>query len=636
MAGANVIRLPPVFVLRPFSFIHDPPQPKMWVSTGSQFPLLHLVVARVQGRYRCIAAFHAAAKSLYGADVITVVARVLRADPAILCPYLTGVVFSAFRVDFSPGSYDCKTLYVLPHKTMPSSRKFSEAYAVFDISAPGDVRYCFLDEVPKGLPLDATQYMEEYLRDPHDRRTYSEDMEYLRKLSLLSLDILSATWPEDFAADASTPTLDMALAPRPDAVLSLSELSLQAALRELLHSEGTVTDDVLAPILARAAKNAEIITREMLRVSEPLNENGLRLLIPFVAPAGETRVDLSLWLRSGVLVADQLESRADGLQDATVLNVSSCATLTSDVLASLVARMPHLQHVIALDCPMLDKPTVPLALLESKDLKDALRFRNMQENGEGFKDCVHYVDPSDPPPGLTVLFYTRRIVIGGVRPREVRRYGVELSTFGVTGVAHGFTTLLRMLSHHDLIYFLGFTGLNFVMRAAFQGLDARGSLGLLPPLVPVGTPSDNEGPPFSFLSHTPGQKCDALPPRSERVFLQESMYPDDSVPPPAPRHPGWVLMLDSQAGIPDLPYWQIGQQPLLDTIRANKKDDTLYRVFRRSFPLGMPATLDAPCQSGLCARQTIVAKRVARHPRWQLPAKRWRTRMERSAPKVQA
>lgn len=97
------------------------------------------VVARVHGRYRCVAAFHS--QWLYGNQAVMAAARILRRLSAVFAgrvietelsvvpededrvqglpaPYITGLVLSAFKVNKE--TFEIKTFHVLPCDIMPS------------------------------------------------------------------------------------------------------------------------------------------------------------------------------------------------------------------------------------------------------------------------------------------------------------------------------------------------------------------------------------------------------------------------------------------------------------------------------------------------------------------------------------
>ncbi|KZV86037.1 hypothetical protein EXIGLDRAFT_753008 [Exidia glandulosa HHB12029] len=537
------------------------------------------VIARIHGRYRCVAAFHS--QWLYGGQTITAAARLLRAfeNPfnarniaaEILtlehnrglegaaeapCPYLTSIVLNVFRVDFDEGV--TKTMYILPYGILPSNCDNNDGYTVFDLTPNEVPRYCFFYDLPDGIPLGPAQYMSYY---DGGFKGIEADVEYLSKFASVPQGVLSVTWPADFpnTPSATDTPAESSSKSQSEGPPSLATLSLKAALRDLLASDGPTAHDVLDPILTSVAQNLEAVKHELLQGTS-LNSNGLAVLKVLLASSADVAVDLSPWLRTGVLTPEQLESLSEALVNATTLNVTNSPTLTIDVLQSVINKMPNLQHVIAFDCPALEMPTVPLALssyLETKDLTASLAYSSVFSNGTHYTDCVRYVDPASPPAGLTVLIYTRSLsMIPRPTDKEIQ-YGVELSAFSATGVAHGFESLLRLLFFDQLSMFLGFSGLEFPMRAAFQKLDNNGALGTLPPLVGNPPPMlQSEWGPFAIP--LPGSQ-------STRTS-------------PAPRYPGWTLVLDTRAGVPIIPGWR-ETRPLLDVIREKKGNEMLYRPF---------------------------------------------------------
>ncbi|KZV91198.1 hypothetical protein EXIGLDRAFT_750272 [Exidia glandulosa HHB12029] len=449
---------------------------------------------------------------------------------------------------------------VLPHDILLWQCDNDEGYTAFDLTPNCTLRYCFFFYDMK--PLSPAEYMRCYYENYEGLDGVEANIRYLSKFASISQEVLFATWPGGFNspnAPTGSPTTDPV--PEPSSEFqsgdlpSLATLSLKAALSDLLDSDDT-TADVLDPILAIVKRNADFVKDELLQRTR-LNGNGLAVLKAFLASSSD--VDLSPWLRVGLLTLDQLASLSDALVNATTLDVSHSPTLAVELLQSLIKKMPKLQHVLALDCPALEKPSAPLTLssyLETKALKASIEFIMVDQGSHYYEDCVRYIDPASPPAGLTVLIYTRPFS-HYPRPTDKEiQHGVELSTFTATGVAHGFALLLRLLFFDDptVTTRLWFSGFEFPLRAAFQRLDNNGALGALPPLV--GKPR--------------------LMPKWGSLAVASAESPRTRTS-PAPRYPGWTLVLDTKGGVPIIPGWKEIRPSLLDVIREKKGDGMLYR-----------------------------------------------------------
>lgn len=368
---------------------------------------------------------------------------------------------------------------------------------------------------------------------------------------LIDHSILPRIWPEHFPRIDARALVQNALSRRRQIEAKASgedneELVLEALGALSLQTTGTELTSS-TPAGARAvvtkAQSDEQIKRGLARY-EKLDEYGFSALRTLLAAQEDkSYIDLR-WLVSGALSAAGFEALSVALQDAVTLNLSGSATLTTDALQALLQKLPRVQHVIALGCPLLKPLTMHIPLstyLSTHDLGLAVQEVEIRSDYIIESDYLQWVEPTDPPPALTVLIYTRpprgRIV-------GVRRTGIELPHMSADGVARSFKWLLDFL--YCDVASSAWQGFLFPLRAAFH------DDGCLPPCI----------------YRSPG--------RDEMYGSQMAQGKDCAEPGPAPRYPGWTLVLDSRGSVPALPVPR-GQKPLLEMIREASGNDMLFR-----------------------------------------------------------
>ncbi|EJD35704.1 hypothetical protein AURDEDRAFT_130470 [Auricularia subglabra TFB-10046 SS5] len=534
------------------------------------------VIARVQGRYRCIAVFHS--QWLHGQMVINAAARVIRAfinpinaaaiaselstisdfdletisneddadseNPSILCPYLTGVFMSSFRVDMDQGEIyrlNLEPIYSLPSDFIDND----DGYTCFDVTEPGKPRHCFWWR--RTGPLDTFRY----LRSERDKRNIDPaTIELLKHCSLIDVSTLAEVWPSDFRRhveggqplepEAAGPLIDSS--PSPGPTTSGSGPTAATAFRYMLSSDRLVPAGAPLESFVSRANHLDALRTELL-ATDALNANGVLLLGVLLAAEKASLVDLKPWLSTGALNADMLLEISDALVHAEYLDLSGSTTLTTDLLESLVSRLHNLRHLVAFGCPRLSPfmTAQPLtSYLSSLYLLDAVDQTRFQDRGSvSPSQSVRWVSDNDPPAGLSVLLFTPPLTLAmeirvlSEEEQEPVRYGVELAEFGAEGVVHGLSRFLQRL--YESRRMTDGKGFYFEMRAYFHSTGAVTvsdcipgssdqtacySFGSLPSLISNGPPGDDEGVYY--------EACRA----GANIAV--------------PRYPGWVLMLDTK------------------------------------------------------------------------------------------
>ncbi|EJD46211.1 hypothetical protein AURDEDRAFT_164871 [Auricularia subglabra TFB-10046 SS5] len=530
------------------------------------------VIARVQGRYRCIASFHS--QWLSGSSVPEAAGRLVRAfvnpfnaaaiaselstiseaaleafareyidvddyeHPAVLCPYLAGLFMTCCRVDMEKGFL--YRLSLQPISILPSECDNNDGYTCFDLTESGKPRYCFW--WPDGGPLNARQY----LGDEDDERIDRAVPDLLGRCSLLDVSTLAEAWPADFGPllQHSRPSDVEAEGPAHHASPPplLSALSAASTIQQILSSRDDDESETLVTALASLVVQKsylEVLRRELLAADKP-TINGVRLLKMLLTAEKSSVLDLRPWISRGFIDATSLHDLSEALQHADSIDLSSSPTLTAEILQAHVVQWPNIKSIVALGCPLLGPLAKALPItsyLASEPLRAAVeQTRLRRPDLLSAPECIRWAEESDAPAGLSVFLYCPPL-ISDAASMPPKRFGVELAHFGVEGVIRGFTRFLERL--YKPIGWFDYSGFYFEMRAYFHPTGAVAvsdciagssdgtasySFGCLPSLIidipydDIQEDSDSESP---------------------AVYM-----------PPSPRHPGWVLVLDTKGTMP--------------------------------------------------------------------------------------
>lgn len=652
------------------------------------------VIARVQGRYRCIAAFHS--QWLYGQMVVKAAARLIRAfvnpinaaaiagelatleeldisaiarkdngdleNPDVLCPYLTGLFLTCSRLDMEEGRFYRMNIEDMHYP--PSACDNDDGYTCFDLTEAGSPRYCFLWWGTE--PLTAF----EYLRSEQDKQLDPAIYGILGHCPLLELETLAEVWPRDFRglleqrqpgegqsgqtsdapvplhspesvysaasaldairmtsldltseavtseiagllmiiflhlghdgilrllerAGASLPSDSPSLLPSsstseaipsdPSSLESHSAISAAfAEAREMRSANPDLGWEEIAETVLGLPGNLRVLREELLG-AKTLGPDDLRRLKHLIAAEQNAIVDFKPWFSTGALDAAMLLDISDALQHAEALDLSLSSTLTAEIVEALVSRLPNLRHIIAFNCERLLPLTTALPItsyLTSLPVVDAIDQTRWSEGyDESTPECLRWVEESDPPAGLTVVLYSPSLSPYSTEQTPVRRYGLEISHFGAEGVIRGFSRYLERLYQPHFTPTL--SGCYFEMRAYFH---STGSL----PLRQCIITSHSASPSYSF-GCLPSLIRDASPDDGQPYPAMTSTTASGAVT-GVPRHPGWVLALDTKGtmpyhrsirlvdireflGIPSFLNWASAASPTLDGVLSVSSAD---------------------------------------------------------------
>ncbi|EJD40336.1 hypothetical protein AURDEDRAFT_170516 [Auricularia subglabra TFB-10046 SS5] len=568
------------------------------------------VIARVQGRYRCIAAF--SSQWLFGHMVVNAADRLIRAfinpinaaaiaselasldeleieaiagsdnvddediNPAILCPYLTGLFMTAFRVDM--GRNRLHALRLLHIYTLPSdcqeNHHNKHGYTCFDVTEPGKPRFCFW--WPGTGPLSALGYLR---KEEAGNRVDTSILRLLKHCPRVDVSTLAGVWPADFnqhLKPGRAPAAAQATGPANAASPPCPTSALTSTISTMLSSNHSLSSAPIASALKMQLARPENlgVLRNALLAAEELNPNGVFLLKLLVAAERHKFVDLKPWVSTGALDAGSLVDFSDALQHAEYLDLSFSSTLTAEILEDFVRRLPNLRHVVAFGCRSLGPLTTVLPLtsyLASLPLLDAVdQSRLHAPHSISIPECLRWVEESDPPPALTVVMYSPSLEVN-IKDKVPRQYGVELAHFGVEGLVHGFTRFLEHL--YDSDYHATQSGCYFEMRAYFH-------------LTCAVSVRDCVGPASWDTAACYAFGCLPSLIRDGKDAQIESSAGSGSLT-AVPRQPGWVLVLDTKG---TMPYHNPAPKP------AHSESDS--EGFQ--LPPGMPpATLELLKQIGL-------------------------------------
>ncbi|EJD35717.1 hypothetical protein AURDEDRAFT_188646 [Auricularia subglabra TFB-10046 SS5] len=675
------------------------------------------VIARIQGRYRCIAAFHS--QWLYGQMVVKAAARLIKAfinpmnaraiaselasldeldteaiahadnddheNPAILCPYLTGLCLTCSRVDMEEGR-----LYKLSLEDvhfLPSQLDNDDGYTCFDVTTEGLPQYCFW--WPGTGPLTAY----EYLGDERDKQLDPSIYGILGHWPILGLDILAEVWPDDFRelleqcqlddgapAQAPVPTLfpnspafvrsaasavqaikgtssdpssevvrseldglamiafvnlgrdnisrllgrardalssDAASQPRASADTvpsadtvcasadtvpsalpppeSLSQVNLALRIGSALRASNPNLDSqgVSSVFGSLFAKPDHLrVLREELLAAKTLNPNDILRLKQLITEEKDKFVDLKPW--TGTLDAATLLDFSDALRAVECLDLSFSSTLTAEILEALVPRLPNIRHIIAFGCKSLGPLTTALPLtsyLASLPVLDAIDQSRVKERyAVSMPECLRWVEESDPPAGLTIVMHSPSLTVWSYSPTP-KRYGLELSHFGAEGVVRGLSRYLERLYQED--YSASESGCYFEFRAYFHSTGSN-------PVRECTPASVNSSASYSF-GCLPSLIRDVSPDDGHAYPAMERTTASGAVT-SVPRHPGWVLTLDTKG---TMPYHRN-----LQTVDIRSLFD-INALIRRFFSTSRTSTSAVPGLSGNTHNSTSQSLQVA-------------------------
>jgi len=412
-----------------------------------------------------------------------------------------------------------------------------------------------------------------YQTDYNEEQEIAVEVKYLLAIPLVKLRSLAETWPGDFdfthTIDADE--IDTAQDTRPSGGLlspkvvpSLASLSIATMVRELVTSAEleTLAVDALLQQMTKTER-LQALRQELLRggFNSPSHR---RLLGALMSMEVNDTLDLRSWMTEGVSPAEVLEIlRAVSPLTAVIIDVSGCRGVSVDFLRDLVNCVPNVERILAFNCMSLTHSTEPLpisSLLTTSSLERSLTTELINDDNSVIGDTVCWVEDADPLPSLTIFAYLHSFGRGN-RDREARRYGLELPQFSVRGVLDALEYIIRVFSVSSERDFSMY-GPQFALRAAFQSLGQNpGADTSIHPHVGV-----DLGCLPSNLSSRPGMRRTTP---DERFSKQEESYIGtdwgrfdiraDAAVPPIPRTPGWALVWDTRAMLPQ--YYPLGVSP---------------------------------------------------------------------------
>ncbi|KAH7098798.1 hypothetical protein BKA62DRAFT_622119 [Auriculariales sp. MPI-PUGE-AT-0066] len=526
------------------------------------------IIARLHGRYRCLAAFHH--QWLYGVSAILGASRVLSAlrvpfnartiaselsvisaaeieEQTIVAPYLFGVFMTGFRCNLDgkhPGPL-VTSLTPLERELKPSQCNNNDGITVFDVTDTSNVRYCFASVT--GIEGDDSAIENcQPLTAEHDPAIASE-VQIVQNTPLITLEALADAWPDDFVlqADAKHETApNTGTFPKVEeaSIPSLTELSISTVIGELLDPEAEKADDaVLNALMDRIVTRAALDTlRSGLLQTSRLNHNGAILLARSLSAESDDLIDLKPFLHRDLLIKESFVAvLRDAAPSGTVLDISGCDWIDEGILREALLSLSKVERVIAFACPLLDDLKAPLSvscLLTTGQLRLGPTVETLQDDNVLTEDLVCWAQPTDIAPGLSVFLYIRKLKT--YRPldpkNDERRYGLELAHFSVSGILKSMATLAKFLEKSSGRDFSS-RGLHYPFRGCFHSLGG-GELGELPSNIPS--------------APTPRAK----PGREESIWMRMNgnMEPTDGAVAPVPRSPGWTLVWDTRGVTPQM------------------------------------------------------------------------------------
>ncbi|PIL36657.1 hypothetical protein GSI_00346 [Ganoderma sinense ZZ0214-1] len=305
--------------------------------------------------------------------------------PNVPCPYTASLLGSAWTTDLEAGQEMYTSGVTLEQSLLPAwmgcwDGDNNDGISILDVTEPDRPAYCFLRS--EGV-LNAHQYLNAYYHIgeykaslPEDRENESpkteevdndtegdtddegeyryqrDDSGHKRRLlqavqaldgvPIIRADQLREAWPKVRFRDAAStatvvPEVDIPLGP-----LSLTDLTLDVAVKHALDTEDTSD---LERLIWLPAKAGEI--KQILRDLSPFPDSGTQLLTRVLSELKEeTRVDLSAFQLSGA----QLVQVVSGYSEIAFLNVSFNSILISDDIPKLLEVIPTLRRLVVMGC----------------------------------------------------------------------------------------------------------------------------------------------------------------------------------------------------------------------------------------------------------------------------------------------
>ncbi|KAJ3543049.1 hypothetical protein NMY22_g3282 [Coprinellus aureogranulatus] len=373
----------------------------------SRFPALHqfFLVAQVRPEpggpkeYRCVAAFNHG--WCYGSLPLRAVHRFRRLAKVkananliqrdldryhlgsqhrkrIPCPYISFLASSAFSNDIERdlGPPYLSGVSYLPATMGSMDGDDDDGITVMDISTLSEIQYCFVsthglscaenDEVPRRVPLTATEYLGAYYPMSMDPLDGDEDQEaevynakcldHLDDVPVLTLDVLAATWPHEYARHRrAAPCLQSSI--RDNAEISSLQSRIESGAVSLRESQGESQDDTL-DLSKRDIKPTEML--DVLRAS------------PYF-----TRLDIS----SNPAVDKTTLAKILEEHRLKWLNVDGCSISNEDMTDLLASQSPIFRGVEAIIHPLflaaenLDQPCEYPTRVEPPSIPSVFRVR---------------------------------------------------------------------------------------------------------------------------------------------------------------------------------------------------------------------------------------------------------------------